>query len=35
MKEVAVYEKQLEKAVEENLDKRDWNFNSASREWSN
>eukprot|EP00347_Sterkiella_histriomuscorum_P024344 403331451 len=35
IKEVQAYGKQLEKAVEENLDKRDWNFNSASREWTN
>ncbi|CDW80131.1 UNKNOWN [Stylonychia lemnae] len=29
------YEQKLEEAVEENLDKREWNFNSASREWTN
>ncbi len=23
------------KAVEDNMDKREWNFNSASREWTN
>jgi len=25
----------LEKAVDINLNKKDWNFNSASREWTN
>jgi len=32
---VSAYSGKLELVVEKNLDKKDWSFNSASREWTN